>query len=160
MNSSSSTSSTSLLAFHNWSLHKSLASSTHLTNNNNTNTKQDLPNIYFHSIKFSANSLYVWIGDNELKLDNVSCAMPTPFSATPLATDIMLARENNDGDVDSLSLSSDLGAKLSKKLNKQVILSFNVNKNLLKSTVDKQTNNDYDSFMINLITKCLFDEIK
>ena len=140
-----------MLTFHKWSLHKSHSFEANTNNNPNT-----IPNIYFHTIKFSTNSLYVWIGDSEQKLENVSCSMQTPFSATPLATDILLAKEN---DVDSSSLSSDLGAKLAKKLNKQVILSFNVNKSLLK-TVDKLADNDYDSFMLNLINRCLFDEIK
>jgi hypothetical protein len=147
------------MKFHQWTLY----SSNNKNNNNNNNSqhhhKSSLPNVYFHSISYDSNSLYIWIGDSEAKLDNMACSMQTPYSNQPLSTDILLSKENNNEQLECATISSDLANKLSKKFAKQAIVSFNVNSNLLNAA-NKNNNNEHQSSMLNLITKCLFDEIK
>ena len=98
-----------LITFNEWSLPATT-----------TDISPVLVKIRFQTVKYSDNSLFVWIGDSNCKLENISCAMKTAYSEQPLSTALLL---NSD---DSAQISSDLALKLAKKLNKQVFASVNI----------------------------------
>ena len=118
--------------------------------NEAVSTQSKEHNIHFHSIKFGENSVFVWIGDKDAKLDNLSCGMQTNFANEPLA--IYLLFGNSDQDSSSLS-SNDLARKLSKRLKKQVFVSLNVSPN----TID---NFEAERSYLNSLEMALFREIK
>lgn len=150
----------SLLTFHEWALEPT------------DNGLVRLPAIHFHAIKYGASSLYLWVGDNETRLDTLTCAMQTPYKSEPISTDILVQSHGgvggaNDGgsvfDTDSENqamTSADLAIKLSKRLNKQAVVSFNVSSNLILQSASKQACDDYESFLLKAIVKSIFDEIK
>lgn len=78
-----------------------------------------LSKLYFQTIKYGNNSLYLWIGDTNTKLENISCAMKTPYAEQPVNTQLLFA--NNESSL----MSNDLAVKLAKRLNKQVFVSVN-----------------------------------
>jgi hypothetical protein len=109
----------------------------------------------------------VWIGDASGKLENMSCALKTPYERDPLGVDILLAstaEQNDKSDV-----SRDLSIKLAKRLNKQVIVSFNVASSLLDQFALQSRPVDFDSVssdinnnmtLMQLIERRLFSEMK
>ena len=123
-----------LIQFNEWSL-----------KTNSTNSV--LSSIYFQTIKYLNNSLYIWIGDSKSNLENMSCSMKTAFSEQPVNTFILF------GNNESSQLSNDLALKLAKRLNKQVFVSVNVAFQVL---------NDADSqdLFMKTVEISLFNEIK
>jgi hypothetical protein len=128
-----------------------------------------LPNINFHAIKYSDKSLYVWIGDASSKLENMSCSLKTPYERQPLGIDILLASTEEQND--KSDTSKDLSIKLAKRLNKQVLVSFNVANNLLDQFALQSQPVDYSMLgnsadinnnmtLMQLIERRLFSEIK
>ena len=45
--------------------------------------------IHFHSIRYDNNCLYIWIGDSNCKMGNLSCSLKTNYSNDPLSTEIL-----------------------------------------------------------------------
>lgn len=79
--------------------------------------------VYFQLIKLQR-SCFLWIGDKRKCLDNLSVAMPNPFENAPLLTQIL-----DRSPADSLIVRDEgqrIAAKLSKKMNAQVFVSFAV----------------------------------
>lgn len=152
----------SLISFHEWSL-----------NNNNTESKvsnlsnsSSIPDIYFHAIKYTDKSLFVWIGDADRKMDTLSCAMQTTVERDPIGTEILQSQKIEQEGLFS-NLSKDLAIRLAKKLKKQVFVSFNVGHNLLEPIASPTSNNQSDqldfepeSTLLKLIETALFQEIK
>ncbi|CAF1136642.1 unnamed protein product [Brachionus calyciflorus] len=138
---------TSSINFHYWSLKtdEELKQS----------SDEKLPNINFHVLKYSDKCLYVWIGDFNNKIENLSCAIKTPYEKDPTGVEIMLANEELNNNTNSLG--KDLSIKLSRKLNKQVFVSFNVACDLLEKMID---NTGDGLSLMQLIEKRLFTEIK
>ena len=122
----------------------------HASDQNAISAHSPLSNVYFHSVKFANNSLYLWIGDKESKLENLSCGMQTSFANEPLA--IYLLFGNSQQDSSALS-SNDLARKLSKRLKKQVFVSLNV-------SLEALTDFDSHRTFLNFVEMSLFKEIK
>lgn len=79
--------------------------------------------VHFQVVKLQR-SCFIWIGDDHKLLDNLTVALPNPFSLAPLLTQIMDRRG-----ADTISLRDEgqrIASKLSKKLNAQVFVSFSV----------------------------------
>ena len=142
----------SSLTYHSWSLKQS-----------ETGQKGLNPIINFHSIKFSDKCLYIWIGDGDNNLRNLSCAMKTPFDSEPTSTDLLMV---NKEDSEYVNLSNDLAKKLAKRLNKQVLCGFNAKLDSLQmapSSFGIDTNNENENkftSLLFLIEKSIIDEIK
>lgn len=117
-----------------------------------TPKSDSLPNILFHSIKLSDKCLYIWIGDFNSKLENLACSMQTPYEREPIGIEII---QPNTDDPNNNSLSRDLSIKLAKKLNKQVLVSFNISQCLLEQSIPNE-----EATLMQLIEKRLFQEIK
>lgn len=135
------------MLFHQWTL----------SPNSKTSDKFTTPikSIYFHSIKYDGNCLYLWIGDSNCKLENLSCAMQTNYSSNPLSTELI---QVNSEQTTGSNPSSDLATKLSKRLNKQVFVSLNVP---LESAEFNQFNDLEGSLSAQqLVERRLFEEIK
>ncbi|RNA25418.1 Proteasome assembly chaperone 4 [Brachionus plicatilis] len=115
-----------------------------------------LPNINFHCIRYSDKCLYLWVGDSEAKMESLSCAIKTQYEKDPTAIDIMLINEDQNNN--SQNLSKELSIRISKKLNKQVFVSFNVSNSLLEQTY-YQTDEPQDNLR-SIIEKGIFSEIK
>lgn len=62
------------------------------------------------------NSIFIWVGEESAVFDNLNIASATKFSKIPATVEILDFDANN----------SHISSKLCKKLNKQVLLSFNV----------------------------------
>jgi hypothetical protein len=148
-----STSLDSFLNYHEWSFNPSDE------NNNNKNEPDSIlnenkhypihPLIQFHTIQFSNKSVYIWIGDNQAKLDNISCSMKTPYQQEPVSIELLAYMNPEEEE----NFSTSLACKLSKKLNKQVFVSFNIAPELQKTSFN-ETN------LILLIEKHLFQQLK
>ena len=152
----------SQVLFHSWSLND---------NAQDLVKGSPLPNVNFHSIKYSDKSLYIWIGDSGCKLENMSCSMKTPYEKEPLGIDLLLATTEEQND--KSDISKDLSIKLAKRLNKQIVVSFNVAAKLLdqfslqsqpidfvaQSPTKCDLNNNNFTLM-QLIEKRLYGEIK
>ena len=110
-----------------------------------------LGTIYFHTIRFGENSVYVWIGDKSSKLQNLTVAMKTAYSNDPL-TSVLLSNKNLVDD-SSCQATSDLACKLSKRLKKQVICGLNVGFSIVADS-------DTQSCVLKQIEMALFKEIK
>jgi hypothetical protein len=106
--------------------------------------------INFHSIKYDDNCLYVWIGDSNCKMENLSGSIKTNYSSDPLSTEIL---QINSPEQVVTNPSSDLAIKLAKKLNKQVFVSLNV-------PFDAVEFDENDLSIQQILEKCLFEEIK
>ena len=106
--------------------------------------------ISFHSIKYDNNCLYVWIGDSNCKMENLSTSIKTNYSSDPLSTEIL---QINSPEQVVTNPSSDLAIKLAKKLNKQVFVSLNV-------PFDADEFDENDVSIQQMLEKCLFEEIK
>jgi hypothetical protein len=106
--------------------------------------------ISFHSIKYDNNCLYVWIGDSNCKMENLSTSIKTNYSSDPLSTEIL---QINSPEQVVTNPSSDLAIKLAKKLNKQVFVSLNV-------PFDAVEFDENDLSIQQMLEKCLFEEIK
>ena len=130
------------MLFHEWSLKPK----------DNNENKHAAPAIFFHSIKYDNNCLYVWIGDSNCKQENLSCAMQTNYSSSPLATEIL---QINCAEQVTTNPSSDLATKLAKKLNKQVFVSLNVPFDSVEFD-----ENDNNVSVQQAMERCLFEEIK
>lgn len=154
---------TDLISFHNWSLNQS----------NTNNKRSNIPEINFHVIKYSDKCLYVWVGDANKKMENLSCSMQSPLDRDPLGVEIMQSHKFEQNNLFS-NLSKDLAIKLAKKLNKQIFVSFNVGANLLEqiparvepiTTLEEsymlmQRDSESSSSLMQMIEKALFQEIK
>jgi len=92
--------------------------------------------IYISIIDLS-NSIFIWVGDKSSQFNNLNIASCSNFSTTPLAVDLLGHTQ------ETLSL------KLTKRLNKQVLLSFN----LQFSELEKQSTHD-------LILKEIINKLK
>ena len=110
-----------------------------------------LSKVYFHTMKFSDRSVYIWIGNEALKFENMTCAMQTPYAKEPLTTRIFSA--NSTDFETSNETCSDLACKLAKRLQKQVYVSMNVS---FGSIADADSQNS----CVKLIEMALFREIK
>jgi hypothetical protein len=123
-----------------------------------------IPNISFHSIKYSDKCLYLWIGDYNERMANLSCAIRTPFERDPVGIEIILANEELNNNTNNLG--KDLSIKLAKKLNKQVFVSFNVSNDLLEHMplqnlqMEESMNENSDFSLFQRVERCLFKEIK
>ena len=106
--------------------------------------------ISFHSVKYDNNCLYVWIGDSNCKMENLSSSIKTNYSSDPLSTEIL---QINSPEQVVTNPSSDLAIKLAKKLNKQVFVSLNV-------PFDAVEFDENDLSIQQMLEKCLFEEIK
>ena len=141
------------ISFHNWTLLK-------------TGKSRDIPEINFHAIKYSDKCVYVWIGDAASKMDNLACSMQTPLEREPLGIEIMQSQLVDNSTGIFANLSKDLAIKLSKRLGKQVLVSFNVNQNLLEQVQEVhvssllEESSEPDVNLLHLIEKSLFSEIK
>ena len=143
----------SLLNYHEWSFNPSDE------NNNNRNEQSSIlnegshspifPLIQFHTIQFSSKCVYIWIGDNQAKMDNVSCSMKTSYQQEPVSIELLAYMNPEEEE----NLSTSLACKLSKKLNKQVFVSFNIPPELQKASFN-ETN------LILMIEKHLFQQLK
>lgn len=71
-----------------------------------------------------ANSLFIWIGEGDLRFDNFNIASATKFSSTP--STVVLLGEN----------SGTISHKLTKRLGKQVLLSYNVQSDPLNQSMN------------------------
>ena len=111
----------------------------------------NLGKIYFHTIKYSGDCVYLWCGDGNTRLDNVVCSMKTPYKQEPLTTSLM--SNCQEGQDMAAMATSDLACKLSKRLKKQVFVSLNVAFGLLGDSC-LQAN------FMKLIELALFKEIK
>ena len=69
--------------------------------------------LHVKTVSFS-NSVFIWIGESDLKFDNLNIATSTKFSSIP--SSVVLLGEN----------SGTISQKLTKKLGKQVLISYNV----------------------------------
>ena len=125
-----------LITFNEWSLPATT-----------TDVSPILAKIRFQTVKYSNNCLYVWIGDSNCKLENISCAMKTSYSEQPLNTNLLLSSDH------SAQISSDLALKLAKKLNKQVFVSVNI---AFSAIYDSES----QDLFIKTIQTALFNEIK
>lgn len=170
------------VTFHEWSL-------SNVLKNNGDGQKEsgvvydekNIPNVSYHSLKCSDKCLYVWIGDNGNRLENLSCSMQTPYEKEPLGVEIIQSNKQEQQNSIFGNLSRDLAIKLAKKLNKQVFVSFNVSINLLElvppsvepiTTLEESyhLNGSHDLIdspgaspaqsLLTLIEKSLFKEIK
>ena len=94
--------------------------------------------IFIQTIKYSSNYLYIWLSNNG-KLENLSFAIQTNYEKLPLSINII------NKDSDNQQLIENLTRKLSFKLNKQVLLAFNID-------------SDASNFFLN-IEKSLLSEI-
>lgn len=103
-------------------------------------------NISFQLIRYSEKCCFLWIG-NAAQFDTLACAMCTPYEKAPLTTDILNSNKANE---DLIEKCNELSRKLASKLNKQVVVSFNV------QPADMST----WARINNLIEKHLFDKIK
>jgi hypothetical protein len=156
------------MEFHDWSLA-----------NTESSENARLPNINYHVLKLSGNCLYIWIGDSEDKMENLSCSMQTLFEKDPLGIEIMMSSKQEQQNSLFGNMSRDLATKLAKKLNKQVFVSFNVDTNLHEqltardepiSTLEESYQMNGSSYvnshstsqpsLLELIEKSLFHEIK
>lgn len=149
----------SLISFHNWSL----------KSNENKEYRpaaaSDVPEINFHVIKYSDKSLYVWIGDSNGHMDNLACSMQSTLERDPIGIEIMQPHLVESRGVYA-NLGKDISVKLSKRLRKQVFVSFNVSQNLLELADTRPTNssllesNEPEVNLMNIIEKSLYGEIK
>jgi hypothetical protein len=160
------------ISFHAWSLNENVKNQTEQQQPTDlSNTAAQMPNINFHSIKFSDKSVYIWIGDSHTKLENLSCSMKTPYEREPLGIDILLA--NTEEQNDKSDLSKSLSIRLAQKLKKQVLISFNVAASLLDQfsmqlePVDSilrnplnDFNNNCNASLLEIIERRLYKEIK
>lgn len=144
----------SMISFHSWSLAKSSDEQRGTTLQSTT-----MPEINFHTIKYSDKSLYVWIGDSSSKMQNLACSMQSPLERDPIGVEIMQSASLVDGGGDG-NLSKDMAVKLSKRLRKQVLVSFNVSPNLLELLLVEGNQSDEVTSLLHLIEKSLFAEIK
>ena len=110
-----------------------------------------LSHVYFQTIKFSAGCVYIYISDESTKLENISCAMKTPYAAEPLTTSLMSSC--SAGQESSSEATNDLSCKLAKRLNKQVIVALNVGFSVISAS-------DTQEICLKLIEMALFKEIK
>jgi len=143
----------SFINYHEWSFNPSDE------NNNNKNEPSSIlnegihspiyPLIQFHTIQFSSKCVYIWIGENQAKMDNISCSMKTPYQQEPVSIELLAYMNPEDED----NLSTSLACKLAKKLNKQVFVSFNIPAELQKASLN-ETN------LILIIEKHLFQQVK
>lgn len=116
-------------------------------------------NVDFHVIKYSDKSVYVWVGETsptQQCMDTLACCMQTHVQRDPIAIDILQASQT-DADGLFTNMSRDLSVKLTKKLNKQVLVSFNVKHDLLEPI---ELNDTQEISLLQVIEKSLFDEIK
>jgi hypothetical protein len=138
------------LIFHTWSLQPNQSE------NNKFNSNLH-PMISYHSIKYSDKTLYIWIGDGESKLQNLTCSMKTPFDDEPSSCDLLMV---NNQDSDYVNLSNDLAGKLAKRLNKQVLVGFNVKLDPQQLIPELNNNHSTNNNLLFLIEKRIIDEIK
>ncbi len=135
----------SLSTFNEWSVNSSELEDEQFSSKCSLN----LLKIYFHTIKYSSGCIYLYIGDSDSKLENLSCSMKTPYVHEPLSTSIFSSSKQ---DASSTS-TNDLACKLAKRLKKQVFVSLNVS---FSQTQDGDIQNDF----LKLIEIALFKEIK
>jgi hypothetical protein len=53
-------------------------------------TKSKENTIYFNSIKYTDKSVYLWISDEKLKFQDLSCSIPTKYENEPVATSLII----------------------------------------------------------------------
>lgn len=111
----------------------------------------NLGTIFFHTIRYGENAVYIWIGDKSSKLQNLTVAMKTAYSNDPL-TSVLISNKNLVEDT-SCQTNSDLACKLSKRLKKQVICGLNVGFSVVADS-------DTQSCVLKQIEMALFKEIK
>lgn len=70
-----------------------------------------------HTISM-VDSIYVWVGDDSGKMDTLALAISTPFSPHPSAREVLGGGSDRAGE--------NIAARLSKKMGKPVLLSWNV----------------------------------
>lgn len=142
-----------LMSFHSWSLQS--------IDDVKTKKERELPQVDFHVIKYTDKCLYLWIGDSSASMDNLACAMETPLERDPIGIEIMQPVNVEQQGVYA-GLGKDLASKLSKRLKKQVMVSFNVNQNLLEQTTMSMSEDSLepDANLLLLIERSLFAEIK
>ncbi|XP_057299102.1 proteasome assembly chaperone 4-like [Hydractinia symbiolongicarpus] len=75
-----------------------------------------------------SNSVFVWIGDSNLTFSNLSVAACTKFSKVPSAVTLL-----------GNSKPDSIAQKLSKRLKKQVLLSWNFHSEPLSESLDEDT---------------------
>lgn len=138
----------SKLTFHTWSLQP---------NQSDKFSSNLHPTISYHSIKYSDKTLYIWIGDGESKIENLSCSMKTPFDDEPSTCDLLMV---NNQDSDYINLSNDLAGKLAKRLKKQVLVGFNVKIDPQQLVPELNNNNSTHNNLLFLIEKRIIEEIK
>lgn len=141
------------MSFHSWPLQS--------IDDVKTKKEGQLPQVDFHVIKYTDKCLYLWIGDSSASMDNLACAMETPLERDPIGIEIMQAVNVEQQGVYA-GLGKDLASKLSKRLKKQVFVSFNVNQNLLEQTpmLSEDSLESSDANLLLLIERSLFAEIK
>lgn len=110
-----------------------------------------LSKVHFHTMKFASGGVYIWIGDEPFKFENMTCAMHTPYAREPLTTCVFSTNSTNYET--SNETCCDLACKLSKRLKKQVFVSMNVS---FSAVADADTQNN----CVKLIEMALFKEIK
>lgn len=70
-----------------------------------------------------SNSVFIWIGDSDSRFDNLNVASATRFSSIP--SSVNLLGEN----------SGTISQKLTKRLGKQILLSYNVETDPLNQSI-------------------------
>ena len=88
--------------------------------------------VHARTINFP-NSVFIWVGDSKKQLNNLNISSLNPYSSVPSSTELLDLSAHNEH----------LANKLTKRLGKQVLLSFNleldpVKKQLVEDSILQQ----------------------